>query len=175
MLDAMTALRILFYSASVLLAMNGCGQSLGAVVDDLHGRHRSAYEDAKSAKRLQLELSDYSTEGGAAVGYFRESGELILFDVRLFGEMVRSEYSCLWHDTGCFIFVERVFKYNRPFYLNEEEAKRVGDTEAFDPKKTVVLQRFAFFDEAKEVYAECEPATDLTQFIGPADLAAMMD
>ncbi|MBL7950631.1 MAG: hypothetical protein JNM62_02825 [Flavobacteriales bacterium] len=124
---------------------------------------------------IQLDLPDFSTEGGEAVGYFREAGELILIEVKFFGEMGRSESSILWHDVGSFIFLERQLAYNRPAYLDKEAAMWIGDTEAFDSGKTVVVERFVCFDNGKEVYAEYPPKVDRALFMSSADLLAMAD
>lgn len=166
---------VLLLTVFVCLVGKTNAQQLGALVDEVHGKHYSAWLDGEAAKRVQLELPDHSTEGGAAVGYFRESGDLIFIDVWLMGEMGRSEYSFCPQGQRNFTVVERQFKYNRPFYLTRAEADRVGDTEFFDPGKTIVAERFAFIREGKGAYVECDAAVDPGCFRSPADLAAMLD
>lgn len=167
--------RHLLIIGGAFLWSNAHGQGLGAFVTDLYRTHRSACEEAKDAEQVLIDLWGYSTEGGEATGYFRSNGKLLLFDVRLFGEMGRSDFSFLLHDEGSFMVLERSYAYNRPFYWNADEAQRSGDIEAFDPMKTIIIQRFMCFDGAQPVYEELGSRTDSIGFTAARDLVALAD
>lgn len=138
--------RTLFTASLVLYGAHVLSQGLGQQVDQLDRFHASALVEGEQAKWVAKDVLDMSTDGGNAIGYFREDGTLFRADVRLFGEGGRSEYSLLW-DVGSPVLVrERSYVYNRPYYWSLEVAQQSGDDEVFDPEKTVVLERSVYFD-----------------------------
>lgn len=158
-----------------LSLVGGNAQGLGVFATNLHGVHRAAYEEARTAKQVHILLEDLSTEGGEAVGYFNEPGLLCLIEIHLLGEMGRSEYSMVWHDRSSFIAVERHVLYNRPFYWSEEMARLEGDIEAFDPAKSRVIERSVLIDEGVLKYMESSPGEPIEDFTELPVLVAMAD
>lgn len=150
-------------------------QGLGVLSTNLHAFYRAAYEDARSAKFVRIPLEDLSTEGGEAVGYFREDGLLGLMEIQLYGEMARSEYSVVWHDRGSFLATERHVLYNRPFYWTEEMARGQADDEVFDLERSRVIERSVLVDEGLLTFTEGHLIEPVDAFTEIPVLVAMAD
>jgi hypothetical protein len=135
--------------ATIALGLSGAqiySQGLGRQVDELDSHYSGASVESEQARWMAVDVLDMSTDGGDAIGYFRDDGTLFLANVRLFGEGGRSEFVFLL-DRGIPILVrERSFEYNRPYYWDLEVARQNDDDQVFDPEKTVVMERSVYYD-----------------------------
>ena len=89
-----------------------------------------------------------SAEGGEAKFYY-ENKQLKKIVTRLYGETFQSltEYYLL-NGQLSFVF-EKTLRYNRPFYYDTTAMKENNDTEAFDPKKSGVMEDRSYFENGK--------------------------
>nr|MBP7450276.1 hypothetical protein [Flavobacteriales bacterium] len=121
-------------------------QGLGRQVDELDSHYSGASVESEQARWMAVDVLDMSTDGGDAIGYFRDDGTLFLANVRLFGEGGRSEFALLWSHGVPVLVRERSFEYNRPYYWDLEVARQNDDDQVFDPDKTVVTERSVYYD-----------------------------
>lgn len=164
--------RVLFTASLVLFGTQVFSQGLGQQVDQLDRLNASALVESEQATWVPKELWDMSTDGGDAIGYFREDGSLFMADVKLFGEGGRSEYAMLW-DAGSPVLVrERSFVYNRPFNWDPEGAPQGEGEEVFDPKKTIVLERSVYFDGFNMLNAQPDSLVDDHRMMRPEVIIA---
>lgn len=92
-----------------------------------------------------------STEGGEALIYFGEDGRE-KFTVRYYGEMGQSLTEYFLMDGSLSLVRERRLEYNRPIYWDEEQRRESEDTEAFDPKKSILFETRTYFIDGDPVH-----------------------
>lgn len=96
---------------------------------------------------VQKELLE-TTEGGEAKFYY-QNGKLEKIVTHQFGETFQklNEYYLL-NSRLSFVY-ERSYKYNRPMYYDSAAMKENNDTEAFDFKKSEIIENRSYFDNGK--------------------------
>lgn len=95
-----------------------------------------------------------STEGGEAK-YYYQGKDLQKITARHYGESFQTltEY---YLSKGRLSFVfKRLYKYNRPLYYDTAAMKENGDTEAFDFKKSEIIEQRSYFEESKLLHQIC--------------------
>ncbi len=92
----------------------------------------------------------YSAEGGEAKAYRDAAGEIRFIRAEFYGESGKA-FEEYYYKNGALIFVFRqTHKYNVPFYVTEEQAQEFN-IEAFDPKKTRILEDRHYFHDSKMI------------------------
>ncbi len=94
-----------------------------------------------------IEIDDESTEGGEAIAYYNK-GNLKLIIATGFGETEKRKIECYFDGDKLFFAFNKNYKYNRPIYYDEKEAKENNDT-AFNPQKTNIQQDRYYFNNRK--------------------------
>lgn len=132
---------VLILNTVLLLSFTGGIRADDAWVLEIRQEYKSIREASPSLARTEIEVSDYSTEGGKATSYSDKQGTIRLIKVELDGESgkVLEEF---YYRKGALIFVFREnHRYNVPYYVTAES----GGGVAFDPKKTKITEdRFYF-------------------------------
>ncbi len=100
-----------------------------------------------------VSVMDQSTEGGEATGYFRD-GELLIARLWLLGETGKVFTSFYYAGGQPEVIHWTDFRYNRPFYWNEQDRQDAGDTEVFDPARTKVIEHRFYFQKGKKIFHE---------------------
>ncbi|MBX2973128.1 MAG: hypothetical protein KF797_08495 [Flavobacteriales bacterium] len=150
-------------------------QGLGQRVDQWDRMYRSALVERERAVSRTINVEDFSTDGGVAMGYFRDDGRLFLAYVQLFGEGGRTDLSLLFHDDHLALACEWSHTYNRPYYWTEDVARENEDDTAFDPARTRMDFRRIHLEENTWFYMEPGPMTDdAGRLMDPVDLVQVM-
>lgn len=113
---------------------------------------RQSYNKIHSSLRL-LKVSEFesdlqSTDGVEAKRYVDAKGKIKLIKIDAFGETGK------WFSEYYFKSEEPIFvltithQYNAPYYWDKKKAKELGN-EAFDPKKTKVLENRYYFNKGQ--------------------------
>jgi hypothetical protein len=103
--------------------------------------------EAASMDSVCIEVLDWSTDGGQAIGFFEPAGELAIAHCWLFGESGRS-FCSFYFDHGELYFANSInYIYNRPYYYDETVRKENCDTEVFDQAKTRTVSTNYFFEK----------------------------
>ena len=134
---------LLLFSANILFS-----QDQQALVKEIREKYSAIREHLSSYDTTTIEITDESTEGGQAIGYYDKS-DLKMIEATWFGETGKriTEY---YFDKGKIFFAfDRMYTYNRPMYWDEETARANGDKEAYDPKKTKVNEDRYYFNQDK--------------------------
>ena len=135
--------KMLFLSAQILFS-----QDQQTLIKEIRAKYSTIREHLASYDTTTIEITDESTEGGQATGYYDKS-DLKMIEATWFGETGKriTEY---YFDNGKIFFAfDRMFTYNRPMYWDEETARANGDKEAYDPKKTKVNEDRYYFNQDK--------------------------
>ncbi len=91
---------------------------------------------------------DEEEEGANGTAYYKKD-TLKMFHVVWGGETGKKEIY-YYFDKGKLIFqLDRDYQYNRPIYYTKKMAAENNDTEAYDPKKTTILEQHYLFDNEK--------------------------
>lgn len=100
---------------------------------------------------IQKEDLDAPSEGGEATFYYL-SGNLEKIISRYFGETFQllTEYYLL-NGQLSFVF-EKTYRYNRPFYYDSTSMKENKDNEAFDFKKSEIIEDRSYFEKGKLIH-----------------------
>ena len=92
-----------------------------------------------------------SPEGGE-IKYYYQNDQLEKIVTIHYGETVRqvTEYYLL---NGQLSFAySKLYRYNRPFYYDEDAMKMNNDTEAYDPSKTIINENRSYIENGKQIY-----------------------
>jgi len=116
----------------------------------------------KWEKIERKDVFDKSSEGGEVSYYYSDNG-LGKIIVIYYGESGKyiSEYYLL-DNTLSFVF-EQEHRYNRPIYWTPETAKKNGDSEAFDLKKSQISEIRSYFENGKIIYQLPENTPNIEQ------------
>jgi len=160
-------------SVTITLGLYGAAifsQGLGRQVDELDRHYSSALVESDRARWIAIDVLDMSTDGGDAIGYFRDDGTLFLASVRLFGEGGRSEFALLWSGGIPVLVRERSFEYNRTYYWDQQVAQQNDDDQVFDPDKTVVMERSVYYRGSEILTIQPEPFAEEHRLVSPEKL-----
>ncbi len=111
-------------------------------------RYQLIREALEFCNRRTIDIDDQSTEGGQATAYFA-ADELQMIALELLGETGKWEWEFYFDRDRLFFVLTRDFRYNRPFYWDAEKAREFGDTEVFDPEKSIIRENRYYFDRER--------------------------
>ena len=100
-----------------------------------------------------------STEGGEARFYY-SNGRLEKIIAQLLGETYQQLIEYYLLDGKLSFVFEKTLRYNRPIYYDSAATKASEDTEAFDIKKSTVMESRNYFKNEKLIYQVHTPAVD---------------
>lgn len=101
-------------------------------------------------KRKSIKLAK-STEGGEAITYKTEWGDIRLINLTHLGETGKRSYQIYYQGNKAFFVLEQDYSYNAPITMTPERAARLSKEEetkyeAFDPNKSTVKEWRYYFD-----------------------------
>ena len=103
----------------------------------------------QSAGRLfEVDTSEESTEGGV-IKYFYENDILKKIEVYQYGETGKFEIELFFNYGHLVRGIERRYKYNVPFYIDQQKADEIGIPEGFNPEKTKINIIESYFHKYK--------------------------
>lgn len=89
-----------------------------------------------------------TTEGGEAT-FFNWNGKLKKVKTTEYGETFQKHSNYYLKNDSLLFVYERVIKYNRPFYHDSVAMKELGDDEAFDFNKSLIVETESYFENGK--------------------------
>jgi hypothetical protein len=123
-------------------------QTDSQAISDIQDVYKTTCANIKSYEIKKTDIWDESTEGGMLTAFF-DKEELRLMELILAGETGRRKID-YYFDKGRLCFVlDTDYRYNRPIYWDAKMAKSMGDTVAFDQKKTKVYEDRFYFQNDK--------------------------
>jgi hypothetical protein len=136
-------LTLFFCTTEICLA-----QSTDSIINDIRVKYKSVRDNLKNYSTKSIDLSGESTEGGQAKGYYKGK-QLKLIEITSFGETGKSKLEYYFDNGQLFFALELQYKYNRPIYWDKKHMQENNDTEAYDPKKTIVTKDRYYFHQMK--------------------------
>ena len=133
--------------AFVLLGLSAGAQNIEPQIKDIRAWYKDIVGNLTSFDTTMVYIGDESTEGGEGIAYYRHD-ELLRIDVKLYGEMGRSEEEFYFHEGKLFFVFHQTFHYNAPIYLDPESAAEM-EMEPFSSEKTVVSPHRFYFHQDK--------------------------
>jgi hypothetical protein len=128
----------------VLYLFSSCltfAQSADNTIDNIR-------DSIDSYDTTMVKFWDESSEGGQMIAFF-DKDDLKLMEVRLYGETGKRKIEYYFDNGQLFFVLNTDYRYNRPFYWDEEKAKENNDTEYFDPNKTVINENRYYFENKR--------------------------
>lgn len=119
--------------------------------------------EARSLDSTCISVEEWSTDGGAAVGYFKPDGKLSIAFCWLHGETGKRFRSFHFADDELAYSILLDSRYNRPYYWDEAERKENNDTEVFDPAKTTTTSTAYFFENGAPLCWEAVNGTSVEE------------
>ncbi|GAB1409608.1 hypothetical protein MASR1M90_07620 [Desulfovibrionales bacterium] len=117
-------------------------------------RIRSHYQKIRQAlpnfKRVHINVDDLSTEGGEAQAYYDTQGHIRLVTTQLFFESGKTFEEHYYADDALIFVLSTDHRYNVPIYVDQETADEFH-CEAFDPKKSKILENRYYFSSGKMI------------------------
>ena len=138
---------LLLTSVLLLTSMTSMAQGLMDQIRKSEQNRESQDAEAASMDSVCIEVLDWSTDGGQAIGFFEPAGKIAIAHCWLFGESGRS-FRSFYFDHGELYFANSIDHiYNMPYYYDEAMSKDNGDTVAFDQAKTRTVSTNYFFEK----------------------------
>jgi flagellar basal body-associated protein FliL len=98
----------------------------------------------------EKELSE-SSEGGEGKFYYQNE-QLEKIVAHHFGEMGQVIIEYYLHNGQLSFVFEKTEEYNRPIYYDLDMMEEFGDTEAFDPKKSKIIEKRSYFENGRLIH-----------------------
>lgn len=112
---------------------------------------KNNFKRINAIKKWTIKTTDeafQSSEGGETKFYYHDKKLEKIATVQ-FGEMfqMRTEYYLLNNQLS--FILERLYRYNRPIYYDATAQKENNDSEAFDLKKSTIIETRSYFEDGK--------------------------
>ena len=106
-------------------------QTADPIISDIRKEYQNIRKNLSSYDTTMIPNWDESTEGGQGIAYW-DAAKIKLIEVVWLGEMGKRKIEYYFDGGKLFFAFNTDYEYNRPIYWDEERAKEIGDTEAFD-------------------------------------------
>ena len=127
------------------IALPGSTQSQEEMIISIRNHFNYVETNLSTFEMTEDVIFEESTDGAAIIRYVDE-GKLVKINIEYLGETGKL-HRALYMDEGQLRFVfDQEFRYNVPYYIDDEQAKEMGLDEGFNPDKTKKFEhRYYFF------------------------------
>ncbi|WP_299892519.1 hypothetical protein [uncultured Lacinutrix sp.] len=116
--------------------------------DEIINNFKKEYDQIKDClynyDKKVINSANESNEGKQIIGYY-DKNNIKLIEVLSFGETGKRKIEYYFNKEQLFFVYDSDYRYNRPIYWNEKEAKKNNDSESFDIKKTTSSEDMYYF------------------------------
>lgn len=141
-------LRYYFLAALLLASTAAQEQATDPAVAAIQADYRRIRSERATYRTRPVDLSGESAEGGVGTAYYAGK-RLQLLEATYYGEMGKQLTQYYYHNGQLCFALSSYHRYNRPFYYDKKAAREAGDSDAFDPKKTVVEENRYYFQNGQ--------------------------
>ena len=92
-----------------------------------------------------------SPEGGE-IKYYYQNDQLEKIVTIHYGETFRQVTEFYLLNGQLSFTYSKLYRYNRPFYYDEDAMKMNNDTEAYDPSKTIINENRSYIENGEQIY-----------------------
>ena len=92
-----------------------------------------------------------SPEGGE-IKYYYQNDKLEKIVTIHYGETSRQVTEFYLLNRQLSFTYSKLYRYNRPFYYDEDAMKMNNDTEAYDPSKTIIYENRSYIENGEQIY-----------------------
>ncbi len=101
-----------------------------------------------SYKSKTIDLAGLISQNGTLTGYFDKENNLTMVSISTFTDTGRNIASYYFENEKLICAINNEFKYNKPAYMTEELAKKVGDSVWYDDSKTKqYISKYYFYND----------------------------
>ncbi len=127
-----------------ILFLSGSLPADESPIEEIRREYKAIRDAMPTYSKQEIEVSDYSADGGRATVYRDNNGNIRLIISRLHGESGKVVEEFYYKDDNLFFAFSKSHQYNVPYYVTEDIARDIPSP-AFDPEKTIVSENRYYF------------------------------